>query len=52
MLPAAASAFPWRQLGGVKDVDNLNGFPSYAVHNAVGCFDEFANAASFVGRAE
>ena len=31
----------------MKDVDNLNGFPSYAVHNAVRCLNEFTNAVLF-----
>jgi hypothetical protein len=27
----------------MKDIDNLNRFPSYSVHNAVGDFNEFTN---------
>jgi len=32
----------------MKNIDNLNGFPSYSVQNAVGCFNEFTNAGSFI----
>ncbi|HYR84692.1 MAG TPA: hypothetical protein VE422_11500 [Terriglobia bacterium] len=32
----------------MKDIDNLNVFASYSVQNAVGCFNEFTNAGSFI----
>jgi hypothetical protein len=42
------SPLPRRQLRRVKDVDNLNGIASYTVQNAIGCFNEFTNAGSFI----